>query len=182
MGIGKQTAHPDLEAFNPACQHICHPGAEGRLGNIEDQEHHQRKNRQTCHRAGDNRIDFVLVIVVFGKDFPGFHLGNNLIDKGKPLPVCNGHRLFAGQIHISLMIGRFLFHSGTCHCCLHHFFQITAVGIGGNGLKHRAAQLPGQQLHINDCVLLFVDIGLIQSHHHRNPQFHQLGGEEQAAA
>ena len=48
-------------------------------------------------------------------------------------------------------------------------------------LHHPAAQLPGKLLHVDLIAVLLHDVHHIDSHHHRDPQLGQLGGEVQVA-
>ena len=60
--------------------------------------------------------------------------------------------------------------------------SIQTFRICGYSLEYLTAKLFRQCFHINLCLLLFIDVALIQGHHHGNAQLQQLCGEEQAAA
>ena len=131
---------------------------------------------------GQDGVDFVLKILVPGQNFPLFYLLDDVVDKLEPLAVSSDHFLFAGQIDDTLLIGSGLALAADTDGSLHQLDQITVVTVGGNGLHHGAAQLQGQGVGVNDGLLLFVDVGLIQCHHNRDAKLQQLGSKKQAAA
>ena len=60
--------------------------------------------------------------------------------------------------------------------------SIQTFRICGYSLEYLTAKLFRQCFHINLCLLLFIDVALIQGNDHRNAQFQQLCGEKQTAA
>ncbi len=129
---------------------------------------------------GHNGVDPVLCVPVGGADAALLHLFDDGVDKGKAGAVRRLNGFPAGHVHVALDIGGLL----RLPCPVYRRFDNLrqALAAGGNGVHHRAAQRRRQGCVVNPGFLLFVHVRLVQRNDHGNPQFQQLGGEEEAAA
>ena len=193
VGIGahQQFIHPFLEHIDQSYQAgngkavfkfnaLRDPGAKPCLGDLEHQKHNGCKDHKSHHRLGDDIIDLILEVAVFCKDLALFHGGNHFINEGEAFLIRLHHFFLTGQIDIALGIGSCLLGADSLHRCADHILE--TFGGGGNRFHNGTIELGRKGNYINFGLFLLIDVSLIQGNHYGNPQFQQLGGEEQAAA
>ena len=113
MRVLKKAADPALEALKPAAEQIRDRCADPNLRDLENQKHHDGKNRNTEPFVGQHRVDLVSDVSIPGQHLALFDLFDDAVDKLEAFSVCLLHRLFVGQIDLPLAIRRFLLSSGS---------------------------------------------------------------------
>ena len=90
---------------------------------------------------GDDTVDLILEVFIFGKDLTFFHLLYDPVYELEALSVRRFHRVFILQVDVRLYIRGLLAFSLQCRSGSDRFLQTLMAGGCGNRLDDRAALL-----------------------------------------
>ena len=176
----QQSGYISLECFDPAYEPVSDPWTQLGLGDPEHRPHNYGEDHDTNEFVCDNSIDLILRISFIRMYFTLLYFAYDLVYECETLSVLCVNSFFIVQVDFCLQVRSLLTLAVFCNSRLDNVLQTLVVR--GNRLDNRAAQLLGQLIHIDLCVLLFIDVALVERNDYRNSQFQKLCCEEQASA